>query len=120
MAENANTSLSNKELSDLRVNAESGDAKSQYQLAQTFFDGHGIERSLPDVVKWLTRAAAAGLPQAQLALCRLYGRPREGMQQNMSEAMRWGEMAAAQGDVNAQAEMGFLHLNDGEAHDEAK
>jgi len=42
------------------------------------------------------------------------------MQQNMSEAMRWGEMAAAQGDVNAQAEMGFLHLNDGEAHDEAK
>ena len=48
-------------LSELRRNAEQGQAKAQYELGIVYEYGRGVRQNDVEAVKWYTKASAQGL-----------------------------------------------------------
>ena len=88
--------------------AEQGDAKRQFLIATMYYEGTGIEKNIPEAVKWYRLAVAQGDVQAQFNLGVLY-RDGQGVAQNYAEAAKLFELAAAQGKAPAQYELGLIY-----------
>ena len=91
-------------MASLRVQAEQGHAKAQYELG-LFLDKVAAHE---EAARWYRKAAAQGHAEAQseLAWLYLFGL---GVPQDFDEATRWLRKAAAQGHAEAQYKMGQLH-----------
>jgi TPR repeat protein len=94
------------QLTDLQLRAESGDARSQYELGLRCESGEGAPRDPAAAATWFLRAANSGLAEAQLkagltshrrGLARSNGAPNEAM----IEAYMWFKLAAMHGGRNA-------------------
>lgn len=48
----------------LRALAEHGNVDAQYDLAQKYYTGKGVEKDLHEAVKWYRKAAEQDLPEA--------------------------------------------------------
>jgi C-terminal peptidase prc len=72
--------------------------------------GYGIEKNLPEAVKWYRKAAEQGDARAQvnLGLCYYNG---YGVQKNRTEAVKWYRKAAEQGDARVQFNLGVYYYN---------
>jgi hypothetical protein len=81
--------------------AEQGDPRAQFQLAQMYRTGDGLEKDLSQAVAWYRKAAEQGLPIAQhnLAVALDHG---QGIAENKAGAAKWYRRAAAQGQVSSQ------------------
>lgn len=87
-----------------RKPAESGDARAQYNLGVSA----RVLQLFPEAVQWTQRAAAQGLPEAQLHLGLLYHRG-QGLPQNSAKALQQFEQAGAQGLAEAQFMAGSMY-----------
>ncbi|HIF76142.1 MAG TPA: sel1 repeat family protein, partial [Sulfitobacter sp.] len=89
--------------------AEQGDPRAQFQLAQMYRTGDGLEQDLSQAVTWYSKAAEQGLPIAQhnLAVALDHG---QGIAENKAESAKWYRRAAAQGQVSSQYSLARLLL----------
>jgi hypothetical protein len=104
--------------------AAEGDVDAMFNLGLCYKNGaHGVEKDAATAFSWFQRAATAetGTPgdggqhghgyghataQCNLAVCYYTG---EGVSQDDVEAVRWFELAAAQGQAAAQHNLGFCY-----------
>ena len=96
-------------LQDLLMNAQRGDARSQYRLGVIFNDGKFLERDYTQAAKWYALAANQGHVKAQLYLGLLF-QNGQGVKQNFEKAAKCYSRAAEQGDSKAQYYLGLLYL----------
>ncbi|MGR3913408.1 MAG: sel1 repeat family protein, partial [Gammaproteobacteria bacterium] len=105
------------EIGHLRILAEQGDAKAQYDLADALSylrDGDGLTSDDDEWTRWLRKSAEQGLAEAQYDLSRRY-RMGFGVAKDISEALRWLRVAAQQKGEwahRAQYKLGFAYWQD--------
>jgi hypothetical protein len=96
--------------SDIRHDAELGNAKAQTLLGYLYRDGKGVRKDLAGAAKWFGRAALQGDAEAQDWFGYLY-ETGQGVPQDYREAARWYRMAAEQGNADAQKNLGLMYAN---------
>lgn len=80
----------------------SKDPRAAYDLALRYFRGDGVRRDSYQALQWMREAGERGVPQAWLALGRLYLMGLEEMGSDPAEAEKWLSVAAARGNKEAQ------------------
>lgn len=108
-----------KHVAEFESKAQEGDPVAQYLYA-TIMAGHpDYKKPWSDVLPWITKAAQAGLAPAQFELGQslLMGR---GCEQDQTKAVHWLQLAAQQGDANAQVSLARIALTPGVAFDQEK
>jgi TPR repeat protein len=93
-----------------RVRAEHGDAISQQELAQLYYQGKGVTRDYGEAFHWYLQSAGQGDARAEYGLGYLYDRG-EGISQDCNEALRWYRKSADAGDRRAQYAVGLMFYN---------
>ena len=93
-------------LKKLQPLAQKGDAHAQYLLGFMYFNGMGVERSLPEVTKWLRLASDQGHEYARLLLGICLN--AAGDFAESAKILRW---AADKGETSAQNLLGAQYLN---------
>ena len=90
--------------------AKGGDARAQYHLGFSYYNGEGVTQDKKEAVKWYRLAAEQGHALAQYNLGVSYDNG-EGVTQDKEEAAKWYHLAAEQGDAWAQNNLGLLYNN---------
>jgi hypothetical protein len=101
--------------------AEAGMPASWYEVGHAYLFGQGVLASLPAALDWLTRAAEAGIVEAQTLLATLALRGAcDSNPANLFDAtavdrppdyrvaLHWAEQAAARDSAEAQAILGYI------------
>lgn len=88
-------------LPQLKVAAQSGDARAQFVLGVMYIHSIGVPRDVDTGAKWLREAAERNHIEAQIELARMY-ETGTGVPQDAGRAAKWLRRAAEQGDVGAQ------------------
>ena len=96
----ATTAVSAPDFAATKKDAESGNAKAQYNLGVKYANGQGVPRDDAEAAKWYRLAADQGYGYAQGNLGVMYHDGR-GVPQDYGEAFAWFSVAAAFGDANA-------------------
>lgn len=92
--------------------ANAGDAKAQYDIAETYLDGmYGAEKNDEKYVYWLKKSANNGYARAQYNLGELYCYGEHGVYKDKSEYLRWAKKAAYNGYEPACHSLG-LHFKE--------
>lgn len=81
--------------------ANEGISSYQCMLGYKYLDGDGVEKNIPEAVKWFKMAADNGDVYAAYTLGRTF-HSGEGIPQDYAEAMKWFLLAAGLGDANSQ------------------
>jgi TPR repeat protein len=89
--------------------ARSGDPESQFNLAQLYRLGRGIQRDMVQARRWYERAAERGYAPAQYQLGVLWERG-DGVPPDPVEARSWYARAAGQGIEPARAALERLDM----------
>lgn len=92
--------------------ASEGDAGAQYDLANMYYTGNGMEKNYNEAAGWYRKAADHGVVPAQVALGTMYSNG-EGVDQDYNQAVKYWREAADHGNSDAE-----LHL--GNAYHEGK
>jgi len=94
----------------LKVLAEKGNARAQYNLGAMYARGEGIPEDNKEAVHWWRKAAKQGDARAQfnLGVRYTYGK---GVERDAKEALRWYRKAAMQGHADAQNNLGLMYDN---------
>jgi len=90
--------------------AEKGDAKAQYRLAQMYASGNQVEKDNTEALKWYRKAAEQGFADAQAKLGDLYRLGQSGVERHYIESAKWYLKAAQKSHVGAQIELGEAYL----------
>jgi tetratricopeptide (TPR) repeat protein len=101
-----------KRLADVRAKAGKGDAKSQFELGNTFYHGNlGVEKNYAEAVKWFRKGAEQKSASSQyyLGLCYYNG---EGVAKDYVQAVKWYRKAAEQNVASAQISLGACYADD--------
>src|SRR6266480_3325604 len=101
-----------QKLSDLavrtRTKADKADTAAEYKLARMYYEGMGVKGDIAASV--LGSAEQRIRAMRRLSLGDLYHRG-EGVPKDDSEAFRWIQKAADQGDPYAESALGYSYLN---------
>lgn len=84
------------------------------RLDEKYLDGFratSAESRDEELVNYYVNTADSGDVKAQVALGQLHYYGAQGVTQNLVEAAKWFELAAAQGDPAAQADLGHMYLH---------
>lgn len=92
----------------LRLQAEKGDAAAQFNLAQTYYEGRGVEPDYVQAAVWYRKAAEQGMAAAQLNLGSMYY-SGHGVTQDRVQAVVWYRKAAEQRLTDAQYLLGKMY-----------
>ena len=92
-------------LEDNRKLAELGNAKAQYNMGLSYFNGVGVGVDKVEAIKWYRLAAEQGNAGAQFNLACAYD-SGEGVSVDKVESIKWYRLAANQGDADAQYNLG--------------
>src|SRR5215469_14461907 len=96
----------------LRRNAEAGDAKAQFDLAEAYSVGNGVAKDSVKGMEWLKRSALQGFAGAEVVLGYMYQKGIN-MEQDPSEAAKWYKKAAKQADKDPKhAQTAQTHLSE--------
>jgi uncharacterized protein len=100
--------------------ARMGDRLAQFNYAMMLFRAEANETERGEALRWLRRAADAGLMQAQYNMGLLYESGRA-VRKSLSEATAWFQRAAEQGHTDAQVSVATQYfLGHGAPKDYAK
>ena len=99
-----------KRLNVIRVAAEQGKAKAQFNLGWMYGSGEGVPQDYTEAVKWYRLAAEQGNAIAQYNLGVVYHKGK-GVAQDYIEAHKWYRLAAEQGDASALYNLGWMYDN---------
>ena len=83
------------QLSDLKAQAERGDAVAQFNLGSMYRKGEGVTQDYDEAFKWYRKAAEQGYAKAQFNLGLMYANGH-GVAQDNVEAYMWLSIAAAE------------------------
>lgn len=86
----------------LRVRADRGDRRAQYELGRRYMSGRGVELDEARGLEWLTSAASANEPDAEYELGRRYLRG-DGVGEDRTKAIFWLHFADSHGQPAARA-----------------
>jgi uncharacterized protein len=87
-----------------RKAAEQGDIAAQAALGDMYLEGEGVPKDDAQAARWLQKPAEQGLPAAQSALAGLDDKAKK-----YADALKWYRLAAAQGDAEAQNNLGNMY-----------
>lgn len=93
-------------LASVKLAAEKGNPRAEYQLARRYAHGEGVMRDEAKAAEYLRQSADQRYAPAQAALGSCYARGL-GVRQDYSLALRWYRKAAAQGDALAEYCLGY-------------
>lgn len=85
----------------LKMAAEAGEAKAQFELGKKYNNGDGVAQDNAEAAKWYRKAAEQGHVGSQYNLALIYSEG-EGVAKDCAEAAKWWRKAAEQGDAGAQ------------------
>jgi len=88
--------------------AQQGFVDSQFNLANMYMKGRGVERDVMQAVKWYRKAGELGDADAQRNLGWIYANGH-GIEQNDTEAVVWFRKAADCGMRDAQFNLGLMY-----------
>jgi TPR repeat protein len=112
-ASTAHRTNSNRELDWISHLAHDGDAGAQLQLGLAYRDGrYGLEPDAKTGRYWLSEAARHGNDYAADLLANTYAKG-EGGAPDSHQAVRWWEVAAREGNADAQTHLGQYLLSQG-------
>jgi hypothetical protein len=94
-------------LDEIRVMAESGNAKAQGQLGSMYAKGEDVPQDTAEAAKWFRRAAEQGLAEAQAVLGLIYA-TGAGVPRDEVEALAWFNLAARAGDPDVMRNRDLL------------
>lgn len=104
---------------EIEKKAHEGDPVSQYVYA-TILAGHpDFNRPWSDALPWITKAAQAGLAPAQFELGQSLWMGR-GCEEDPVKAIEWFQLAAQQGEPNAQVSLARIALTPGASFEPEK
>ena len=92
-----------------RKSAEQGDVDAQIELGKCYYNAIGTKQDIPESEKWFKAAAEQGDARGQFALATLYS--DVAVLKNPEAAFKLYHMAAEQGHVKAQVELGKCYYN---------
>ncbi|HHR6116971.1 TPA: tetratricopeptide repeat protein [Providencia alcalifaciens] len=87
-------------LNELMLNAKSGDAQAQYQIATLYDVGEGVEEDEAKAIEWYLKAATQGHSQAQYMMGMMC-ETSEHLSVESHQALEWFLNSAAQGNSDA-------------------
>lgn len=90
--------------------AEKGNAEAEYNLANLYGDGLGIEADIETAAEWLKKSAEKDYPEAQNVLAILYYKGM-GVPQDFEKAAKWAKKAAACDMAEAQFVLANLYAD---------
>ena len=90
--------------------AENGNSGAQFELAECYYNGDGVEENKEEAVKWYHKAAEKGRSDAQFELAECYYNG-DGVEENKEEAVKWYHKAAEKGRSDAQFELAECYYN---------
>ena len=90
-----------KDINSLYQAAQNGNASAQYQLAEAYFKGNGIQQDYQQARYWYQKSAEQNLIEAQYTLGMMYYQGA-GTEKDYVQAEYWFTRAADNGDVNAR------------------
>ena len=96
-------------VSQLRLLANDGHARAQYDLGLVYEYGRGVGRDDAEAVKWYRKAATQEIAVAQYRLAVLQENGW-GTEENDTEAVKWYRAAAVQGHALAQHDLAFMYM----------
>lgn len=88
-------------LADLIKAAQSGDSKSQLELAWHYVRGDGVEENHPKAFEWFMKSAEGGNPEAMYAIGEAY-REGFGITKDVEKSNSWIKRSAESGHADAQ------------------
>lgn len=91
--------------------ARAGNRVAQLNYAMMLYRDEAASSEHNAAWRWLRKAAAAGLPEAQYRLGRLYALGAEGVRRAPRTAAEWYRRAARQGHVDAQRSLASMYLD---------
>ena len=95
---------------ELRVAADKGDPKAQYELARCYAHGVDVTQDYARAVVYLRKSAEQGYAYAQTELAACYAKG-SGVPADLGQAAQWYRKAAAQGDPLAQFGLGNFYFH---------
>ena len=98
---------STNEIAELRVQAEKGDARAQFNLGVRHAIGYGVTKDEAEAAKWYRKAAEQGNAKAQCNLGFMYV-DGAGVPKDPVEAYKWWLLAGLQGDQDAKTNGAIL------------
>lgn len=99
------------ETSKLLSKAKHGDLSAQFDLAECYMNGSGVDKDINEGFKWLNKSARGGFPMAEVALGIMYikGEIPSGVVDKQA-GLQWITKAAEQGDSRSQSILGVMYL----------
>ena len=97
-----------REAKDFIEEAKEGVPEAQFNLANYYENGKGVEQSYSKAVYWYERAAMKGNDRAQFNLALSYYEGK-GVEQSYSQAAYWLQKAANQNHPEAQCNLAILY-----------
>ena len=97
-------------ITEIRLQAEQGDASAQYNLGGRYAFGRGVPQDEAEAVRWYRLSADQGDASAQNNLGLMYDNG-EGVLKDEAEAVRWYRLSADQGNATAQYNLGVSYSN---------
>jgi TPR repeat protein len=95
----------------LRAAAAQGNASAQALLGTMHLHGHGVEKNIVEALRWYLRALEQNDPTAQHMVGTLLLAGAGGVARDYAKALDLLQKSAAQGDIDAIADIGLCHLN---------
>jgi TPR repeat protein len=95
-------------LRGLNNSAGSGEARSQNELGNCYYQGLSVDQDFPDAVHWYRKAAIQDYAPAQDNLGEMYEHGR-GVLEDFVEAAKWYRRAAEEGYWLAQFHLGIMY-----------
>jgi TonB family protein len=89
----------------LRVKADGGDAKAEYELGLLYALGEEVPKDYVEAARLIRKAAEQDLPRAQFSLGAMYANG-QGVTRDDAEAVEWYRKSAKAGDAAAQTALG--------------
>jgi hypothetical protein len=86
-----------------RLAAAQGHVEAQYALVRLHYQGFIIPRDTSEMMRWLTKLASAGHARAQVTLGAVYEYGLDDIQPDLSQALKWYELAAQLGGTEVRA-----------------
>ena len=89
--------------------AEQGNANTQFNLGNMYYEGKGVKQDYAEAVKWYRKAAEQGKANAQFYLGVNYYKG-QGVKRDLSEAKEWFRKACINGRITESCE-NFYNLS---------
>lgn len=98
---------------------ELGHPVAQYNLAVMYADAQSVYKDYQQSVYWYKKSADQGFALAQFRLGEMYYFAKGGLKQNIAKALALFNMAAEQGELDAQTNLGVIYASHGNDYDQS-